>query len=45
MQLAIAGFAGFVMIFAFLLLVYRWAGFAAGISLIIYTFLLLAIVK
>lgn len=45
MQLAIAGFAGFVMIFAFLLLVYRWAGFAAGIALIIYTFLLLAIVK
>ncbi len=45
LQLSIAGWAGFLLIFLFLTFVYRWAGFAAGIALIIYTSILLSLVK
>jgi len=44
-QLIVAWVAGFAVIFVFLVLVYRVAGFFAGVTLFLYVVLLLALVK
>jgi len=44
-QLIVAGIAGFALIFLFLVVIYRTAGFFAGVTLFLYVVLLLALVK
>jgi len=44
-QLIVAGIAGFILIFLFLVTIYRWSGFVSAIALFIYTLVVLCIVK
>jgi len=44
-QLMVAGTYGFILIFLFLMIVYRLSGLMSSIALFIYTLLILALVK